>query len=147
MSLGFGLPPDTGLEVSLIENAERAAHKSGVIDDEMLWKLSRNPSAVTAGKTVFDTTCASCHKPDLLGLIGPNLKDKEWIHGGHPMDAMKTISNGVLDKGMPAWGSVLGNQKITEVNAYIFSFHQPGEEVVPVKGWTMPGMPAPAPAP
>ena len=122
----------------LFRSAARAAQKSGVIDDDALYKMSRDPKIVAAGKASFDTVCVACHKPDLTGLIGPNLVDKEWIHGGKPMDAFKTITDGVLAKGMPPWGPMLGRQKTSEVVAYIFSFHSPGEEVKIVPGWTPP---------
>ncbi len=144
---GIGVSPAVKLEREMAENAERIASKSGVLDDDAIWKMSLNPEAVAAGKTTFDTTCAACHKPDLTGLIGPNLVDHEWIHGGTPMDSIKIINEGVLAKGMPAWGPLLGRQKISEVAAYIFSHHQPGEEVIAVPGWTPPaGVVAPAPA-
>lgn len=144
----IGTPPDVALEKEMAENAARAAQKSGVIDDDMLYRLSHDSKALASGKTTFDTTCAVCHKPDMTGLIGPNLVDHEWIHGGKPMDAFKTINEGVLVKGMPAWGPMLGRQKISEVVAYIFASHSPGEEVKIVPGWTPPAgvMPAPPPA-
>ncbi len=142
----IGTGPEKALEMEMEANADIAARKSGIINDELLWKMSVDAQVIAAGKVTFETTCASCHKPDLTGLIGPNLVDKEWIHGGSPMDSMKTISEGILAKGMPAWGPLLGKQKISEVTAYIFSHHKAGEPIVPVAGWTMPGA-APAPTP
>ena len=146
----FGMSPGRALESEMAENAARVAQKSGVIDDESLWKMSLDPQMIAAGKVTFDTTCAACHKPDMTGLIGPNLVDREWIHGGKPMDSVKTITEGNLLKGMPAWGPLLGKQKISEVTAYIFSHHKPGEEIIAVPGWTPPAgvvVPPPAPAP
>ena len=142
---GFGTPPHEAVEEALAENKRSAQRKAGVIDDDALWRLSQDSGISTSGKATFDTTCASCHKPDLTGLIGPNLADREWIHGGTPMEVLQVITKGVLDKGMPAWGSVLGQQKITEVTAFIFSKHQSGEPIVPVKGWTIPGAATPPP--
>lgn len=134
-----GVLPEEALAAEMAQNTARLAEKSGVIDDEALWKLSRDSKAIASGRLAFDTTCAACHKPDLTGLIGPNLVDREWIHGGKPMDSVKTIQDGILTKGMPAWGPVLGAGKIHEVVAYIFSFHKPGEEIIAVPGWTPPG--------
>ncbi len=37
------------------------------------------------------------------GLIGPNLTDKFWLHGGKPTEIQKTIAEGVVAKGMPGW--------------------------------------------
>jgi cytochrome c oxidase cbb3-type subunit III len=144
----YGIGADAGatLELQMAKNAEAAARASGVINDETLWKFSHDPAMLSAGKVTFETTCASCHKPDLTGLSGPNLVDNQWIHGGMPMDVVKVIDAGVLAKGMPAWGPLLGKEKITQVTAYIMSFHKQGEEIVKVSGWTPPGA-APAPAP
>ncbi len=142
----LGTTPARDLETTMAENSERAARNSGVIDDATIWKMSRDPEVLAAGKTTFETTCAACHKPDLTGLIGPNLVDHEWIHGGHPMEELKTITEGVLAKGMPPWGPVLGKQKIAEVTAYIFSRHTQEEEIIAVPGWIPPGG-APPPGP
>jgi len=143
---GFGRSPEKALQIEMAENTARAARHSGVIDDAAIWRMSQEPPAVAAGKATFETTCAACHKPDLTGLIGPNLVDNQWIHGGKPMDVIKTITEGSLLKGMPAWGPLLGNQKISEVTAFIYSHHQPGEEVIIVPGWTPPGAIAPTAA-
>ena len=132
----IGESPEIGLRGQMEENAARAARNSAVLSDELIWKLSSDAQIVTAGKVTFETTCAACHKPDMTGLIGPNLVDQQWIHGGKPLEVIKTIDEGVLAKGMPPWGALLGKQKITEVAAYIFSHHKAGEEIVPVAGWT-----------
>lgn len=134
----IGTPPAVALQVTMQENAARAAQKSGELNDDLIWKLSTDSKALAAGRTTFETTCAACHKPDMSGLIGPNLLDHQWIHGGEPMEVIKTINEGVLAKGMPPWGPVLGRQKISEVAAYIFSHHKRGEEVIVVPGWTPP---------
>ena len=143
----IGTPPGRALEAEMAENAARASAQSGVIDDEAIFRMSHDEKVLAAAKVTFETTCAACHKPDMTGLIGPNLVDNQWIHGGKPMDSIKTITEGVLAKGMPPWGPVLGKQKIAEVTAYIFAHHHPGEEVVIVPGWTPPGGIAPVPAP
>lgn len=135
---GIGAPPEKALEAQMAANAARAAAKGVELSDDVLWKMSADPKAVSAGRLTYDTTCAACHKPDLTGLIGPNLVDNEWIHGGTPMDSVKVITEGILAKGMPPWGPMLGKQKIAEVTAYIFSHHKQGEEVIKVPGWTPP---------
>ena len=44
--------------------------------------------------------CAACHRADAGGLIGPNLTDDYWLHGGdRSMDIHKTVHDGVLEKG------------------------------------------------
>ncbi|HEX3132318.1 MAG TPA: c-type cytochrome [Planctomycetota bacterium] len=59
------------------------------------------------GQTVFITYCAACHGPEGAGLVGPNLTDTVFLHGGTKPDIVKTLTNGVGDKGMPAWGAIL----------------------------------------
>lgn len=148
----YGTDPNDGAELkfAMLENAAlaaKAAGNSGEVTDESLWKLSQDQTTVAAGKVTFDTMCASCHKPDMTGLIGPNLLDNQWIHGGHPAEIVKTINEGVLAKGMVAWGPILGKQKITEAASYILSHHQQGEESVKVDAWIPPGVAAPVAAP
>jgi len=77
--------------------------------------------AVAAGQQTFQTYCVACHGPNLEGGIGPSLVDDEWIHGGTPADIIRTITNGVPEKGMVAWGPVLGADGINEVAAFVVS--------------------------
>lgn len=73
-----------------------------------------------AGAAVYQANCIACHGANLEGGIGANLMDAEWIHGGTFEDIQNTVNNGVLEKGMPAWGSILGPQKVAEVSAYVY---------------------------
>lgn len=123
-------------QMAQIEAAKLAA--APVIDDASLWKMSRNATFVDAGRETFNTTCASCHTKELTGAIGPNLIDHLWIHGGKPTEIYNTVTNGVLVKGMPAWGPVLGAKKVSEAVAYILSHHQQGEPVEKQDAWVPP---------
>ena len=104
-------------------------------DDASLWQMSRNPVFVSAGRATFNSTCASCHTEKLTGAIGPNLVDHLWIHGGKPQDLSAVVEKGVLVKGMPAWGPVIGAKKVGEVVAYILSYHQEGEPIEVQAAW------------
>jgi cytochrome c oxidase cbb3-type subunit 3 len=104
--------------------------------------MSKDPKMVQAGSLTFQTTCASCHMPDLSGKIGPNLKDNIWIHGGKPTEIVHTITTGVAAKGMPTWGPVLGKAKITEAASFVLSFHNPTDPVIPADP-NNPNAPAP----
>jgi len=110
-------------DMARVEAAKLASLAS--LSDESLWAMSRNQTFVDAGKATFIANCATCHKPDLSGGIGPSLKDDVWIHGSRPMEIYATITNGVAAKGMPTWGPILGAKKVTEAAAFILSHHNP----------------------
>ena len=110
-------------EMARIEAVKMASTE--VLDDDNLWKMSRNPVLAAAGKQTFESTCASCHGANLAGGIGPSLVDTVWLHGDKPTDVLKVVSEGVLTKGIPSWGPVLGTKKVSEVVAFILSQHQP----------------------
>lgn len=80
-------------------------------------------SVIDEGKAIYMANCVACHGPELKGGIGVNLTDTEWIHGGTREQITATITNGVLDKGMPTWGPVLGPEKVAKVAAFV---HQSG---------------------
>jgi len=86
---------------------------------------SLEPSSDTAvlatGQDVFMKMCAPCHRPDGGGLVGPNLCDDYWIHGSNYVDSVKTILNGVPEKGMLSWKSLLKPSEIQAVASYIYT--------------------------
>ena len=131
--VGLDGPQTVAQAMAQIEATKLANAPS--LDDASLWKMSRNPLFVSAGKVTFDSTCAACHYTSLRGKsenpasIGPDLTDTKWIHGGRPMDLYDTVTKGVLAKGMPTWGPILGPKKIAEAVAYILSKHTEGEPI------------------
>jgi len=76
---------------------------------------------VEEGADLFSIHCFTCHGKSGEGLIGPNLTDEFWIHGNRPEDLQKTITNGVLEKGMIAWKTILNSEDIRNVTAYVLS--------------------------
>lgn len=105
--------------------AFRALHPEGVpaVDAGQLAALAGDPQVIADGKVVYDQACAACHRADGGGLIGPNLADEYWLHGGSLPEIMKTVSEGVLAKGMPAWEKMLKPDQLTAVVAYVASLH------------------------
>lgn len=73
------------------------------------------------GKKVYETNCAVCHLQQGQGLVGPNLTDDYWIHGGSYDEVKNTVINGVIEKGMIAWKTQLPKKKIDNVVSYIFT--------------------------
>ncbi len=74
--------------------------------------------SAAAGKTVFTSTCASCHTladAGTTGTVGPNLDDLK------PDDALVVhqVTNG--GGGMPAFGNQLSEDQIKSVALYVSS--------------------------
>lgn len=82
---------------------------------------STDPSVLSQGSQIFATYCAPCHRPDGGGLVGPNLTDDYWIHGAAYSDNLKTIINGVPEKGMLSWRGVLKPNEVQAVASFIYS--------------------------
>lgn len=99
----------------------RLANLIDVTKNDYFWELHDNPVIVEAGEATYQTNCIPCHGPDLKGGIGFNLVDALWVHGAAPKSIYNTIHNGVPEKGMQAWGNLLGQKKITELVAFIIS--------------------------
>ena len=110
-------------------NAAKMASAFDVTDDAKFWEMSKNAVFVDSGRQTFNSLCATCHTVNLTGGVGPNLVDHGWLHGGTPKEVFQTVNAGVLTKGMPAWGPVLGTKKTAEVVAYVLSHHTAGEPI------------------
>ncbi|MEJ2902247.1 cbb3-type cytochrome c oxidase N-terminal domain-containing protein [Pedobacter panaciterrae] len=82
---------------------------------------SKDAGVLTAGAGLFKTACAPCHGEHAEGLVGPNLTDEFWIHGGGVKNIFKTIKYGVPDKGMIAWEKTLKPKQIADLASYIMS--------------------------
>jgi cytochrome c oxidase cbb3-type subunit 3 len=90
--------------------------------EEQLTNAMKDPKYEALGMATFSSKCASCHGPELGGLIGPNLTDEYWIHGkGRRTDIAKVIREGVPDKGMPPWGALLSKDEVYGAVALIVS--------------------------
>lgn len=89
--------------------------------NQALAALARDPQVVARGEVIFKANCVVCHGQKGEGSIGPNLTDKHWLHGGHPAEIYETITQGVIEKGMLAWGPTLGDDKVKDVTAFVLS--------------------------
>lgn len=74
-----------------------------------------------SGKSIFQKNCVSCHGNSGEGGVGPNLTDDYWIHGGKYENIATTIMNGVPEKGMITWKTVLKKDEILKVASYVVS--------------------------
>lgn len=83
-----------------------------------------DPAAVRRGKLIFVGTCgAYCHSNQPGNRDAPYLFDCSWKHGGSDREIFHTISTGVPDTRMPAFGGKLpeGDEDIWKLVAYLRS--------------------------
>lgn len=113
---------------------------------EELLAAAVDPAILSVGKEQFDKTCAACHGLEAQGLIGPNLTDTAWIHGGGVTDIWNTIVKGVPAKGMPTWRRSFKPEVLTALAAYVRSVQgtAPAGAKIP-EGTESPMEPLPAP--
>ena len=97
--------------------------KAGNSVDENTVKLLTDAKDLDAAKAIFTTICAACHKPDGGGLVGPNLTDDYWLHGGGIKDIFKTIKYGWPEKGMQSWKDNYTPLQIAQLASYVKSLH------------------------
>ena len=99
-----------------------------------------DPAVLEAGRARFTKTCAACHGERAQGLIGPNLTDDRWIHGGTVEQIFQSVAKGWPAKGMPPWGRALKPEELTALVSYVRSIQgssppnaraPEGERVVP----------------
>lgn len=109
-------------ELEGVKQAAKANIPAAVERSESeLIELASASDRIQVGKGVFESRCASCHGQQGQGIIGPNLTDDHWIHGGSLKEIKAVIETGVLAKGMLAWKGVLSDDEILAVMSYIHS--------------------------
>ena len=111
------------LQVQQAEVERAALINSGAFLNEESVTLLTDPAALDAGKQIFTTNCVACHAADGGGLVGPNLTDDYWIHGGGIKNIFKVIKYGVVAKGMISWQSQLNPNQMQDVASYVISLH------------------------
>ena len=87
--------------------------------------LTDAPS-LAKGEALFTSqtsVCASCHRPDLGGLVGPNLTDELWLHGCTPGEVVRNISTGFPQRGMLPYGGgpKLTDEQLLQLASYVLS--------------------------
>ncbi|MGO9446606.1 MAG: cytochrome-c oxidase, cbb3-type subunit III [Thiobacillaceae bacterium] len=103
-----------------------------------LQQVAANKDAHDMGQRLFMTYCSQCHQSDAKGAKGfPNLTDNDWLYGGDPDSIVASISNG-RNGVMPAWGPILGPDRIKEVANYVLSLSgRPNDTTLAAAGKTV----------
>jgi cytochrome c oxidase cbb3-type subunit III len=120
---GPSLDEELSSELSIIETVQQQAEESIEIkSEENFLALLENEDAMEKAKAEFVTKCTACHGAQGQGIIGPNLTDEYWIHGdGRIPSIVKTINEGVVEKGMPPWKGVIAPDLVEQVAVYVYS--------------------------
>jgi len=108
-------------EVMAATLEKEALIKSGAFVNEENVTLLTDAADLQTGKEIYDANCIACHAADGGGLVGPNLTDEYWVHGGGIKNVFKVIKYGVVEKGMIAWQTQLNPNQMQEVASYIMS--------------------------
>lgn len=96
------------------------ASSSGSIDENSV-KLTAESGVISAGNAIFIANCVACHGDKAQGIVGPNLTDEFWLHGGKINNVFKTIKYGIPEKGMISWEKTLSPKQISEVANFVLS--------------------------
>jgi cytochrome c oxidase cbb3-type subunit 3 len=89
-------------------------------------KARTDSASLARGDEIFHgvtNACFSCHRPDLGGMIGPNLTDEYWLHGCAPADLVKSVTTGYPEKGMQPFGTTvkLTDDQLLDVVSFVLS--------------------------
>ena len=96
-------------------------NRSGALVNEETVAFVDDVASLTSGEEIYVKNCAACHGMGGEGLVGPNLTDDYWIHGGTIQDVFKVIKYGVTQKGMISWQTQLDPNQMQEVSSYILT--------------------------
>jgi len=108
-------------EVKIANEKREELIRTGAFINENNVVLLTDAAELDKGKQIWNVNCTPCHGPDGGGTVGPNLTDKNWIHGGGIKNVFITISNGVPAKGMISWKTMLTPKQIQQVSSYVLS--------------------------
>lgn len=95
-------------------NAASAVNENNIVQNT-------DAAVIQSGAALYINRCTPCHGEHGEGLVGPNITDEYWLHGGTVQDIFKTIKYGVPEKGMIAWEKSLSAQQISDLTNYILS--------------------------
>lgn len=79
------------------------------------------PGPQKSGEAVYALNCEVCHGPRGVGNEGPRLVGSQFVQLTGREGVIRTVTNGRVSVGMPAWGGILADNEIALVVDYIRS--------------------------
>jgi cytochrome c oxidase cbb3-type subunit 3 len=109
-----------------VEAATAAAAARPTTSGPAVLAAATDADTLSKGEAIFNSQtslCASCHRPDLGGLVGPDLTDTLWLHGCSVADVVTSIKTGYPTRGMLPYGSnsALDDEQLRQVASFILS--------------------------
>jgi cytochrome c oxidase cbb3-type subunit 3 len=123
----FGAPSLAAEYAADVERASRGSAPSGDHGPAVTAVAAlTDRDSLEKGRAIFegpDNTCFACHRADLGGLVGPNLTDRQWLHGCTAGDLVRDVKGGFPQKGMLPFGTgkVLTDDQVLQVVSYVLS--------------------------
>ena len=108
------------METAKVEKLKYLASSAGNIDENSV-KITSESGVISAGQAIYNANCVACHGDKGQGVVGPNLTDEFWVHGGKISSVFKTIKYGIPEKGMISWEKTLSPKQISEVSNFVLS--------------------------
>lgn len=84
---------------------------------------SKDADVLKRGERLYFNNCTPCHGQLAQGVIGPNLTDEYWLHGGTTQDLLNSVIEGIPDKGMRSWKWDLTPKDMASIVAYVNSLN------------------------
>jgi len=96
--------------------------KKSLKEREQLFNALAPQEKIQKSVATYAQLCARCHGEKGKGRVGPSLIDSSWVHSNsEPESIARIIRNGVVQKGMPSWGHVLGEGEALSLAQWIVS--------------------------
>lgn len=125
LKIGPNSSKEYNIEVVAAERlkAERAAEAAKNAPSINYDVPSKDAAVLAKGEQIFMANCMVCHMTLGQGLVGPNLTDEYWIHGGTFPEILNTIREGVPAKGMITWKEKMSQPDMYASASYIWSIY------------------------
>ncbi|GJM18160.1 MAG: cytochrome CBB3 [Phycisphaeraceae bacterium] len=112
-------------------DAQFAEIRQYPMGEEKVLRIMGQQKWIEMGASVFEGNCVLCHKADGSGDIGVNMTDEYYKNVTDLDGVIEVITNGAADGAMPSHKTILNENEIALVAAYVASLrgtNLPGKE-------------------